>query len=175
MNVQEVVTPVSATHLASVASGESLASIARRLRKGMDASGPLRVAEEVMGIVGRWDAYESEVQLTADAWLKSVFGSGRGASFFQVRARAAKLLPEAKGEIHHEVAVYIVNATGNIREKAKECFRTIVQSQRARNQGQMSKAAAVKVLAKAGLVVPGKRQCAECARLMAEVERLRGG
>jgi len=95
---------------------DTTVSLRQRAKRWKDAlkqadTGPLIVASEVCSVVDDWERYEQEAKgLNCDAWLKKVFGGGRGTAWFIRRRDAVKLLGEAcRRTIHHEVAVWLVN------------------------------------------------------------------
>jgi hypothetical protein len=88
-----------------------LVEVAARFRKAMSdsATGPLRVAEEVMAIANEWDRYADEADgLSCTAWLSKNIGKGCGLAFFKRRFDSVEALGEdVRRWMHHDAAVWV--------------------------------------------------------------------
>ena len=105
---------------------ESLKDRTKRWRKLLLEvnAGPYLVASEVHQLVDNWPAYKSEADgKTASGWLKSVFGGGKGTSYWETRHKAQLLLGESiRRTIPHDVAVWLtrLHLTQGEREKSRD-------------------------------------------------------
>lgn len=133
------------------------------------ATGPLRIASEIVAIAANWDEYKSDAGgLTVSAFLRRELGRGRDLAFFKRRAEAVEKLGDRTvvNWLHHEVAVWIVN---NFQEDSKRIRAAFIVAQETKrhNGNPLNLAQAKPILMKAFAIKTQKqpRTCANCIRL----------
>ena len=157
-----------------------LARIASRLKATMNASasGPLLVAEEIVGLSQNWENYRTQADgKDCTTWLTTeVTHPGQGLAFFAIRARAVKVLG-GRANVHrldHYAAVWL--ARDNIPEGYRVGIMTEVHRlYRGRNNGScVTKGQVVRIAARIMKKVPTARVCQRCLALEAQIKKMGG-
>lgn len=149
---------------------ERLQDIGKRLAKAVSgsATGPLLVAQEIVGMSEVWDErWRAEADgLDCTSWLSGLFANkAKGLTYWKKRARAVERLGEAiRRTLDHEVAAWMIEA---IPDAQLDAAKLVLMRRCKQLRGiPLSKTQATIALRAAGLLSGAKHKtCSRCEQL----------
>ena len=164
-----------------------LLEVGGRLRKALSdsATGPLVIAAEIVQLSEAWDQVPDPVPVTSgssamqaeraaslreqaggsscDAWVRAKVAPG-GLAFFTARHKAIERIGEAaRRTVHHEVAVWVDRHVSDA--QLGEVKQALMRGAKAQNGSPLTKAQAMRVLAKLLGLKPKAHGCSRCEQL----------
>lgn len=159
---------------------ENFATRTERLRKGLadGATGPLRMAKEVLAVTAEWDTYKDEANVTAAQWIRSL-RHGVDMRFFALRAVAAERIGADARRWDHEAAIW---AVGQPQAQNDLALRTLVKrvAEERAKAGPVGPPLCKNAVRRIALEVwgaPAKKpkviECSDCGEKAAEIAALK--
>lgn len=141
------------------------------------ATGPLRIAMEVVDVIDHWVDYKDEAGgVEPGSWLAVTFaGTSMNVGFWRRRAEAVQVLDDGKRTVHrrlhHDAAVWLAGRPAEYRaETYRRCLVDATRRGRPLMLGEVQthwhKVAPKKAQ-------PEAKPCERCAELEKEIERLK--